>query len=361
MANQKIPRQGILKRYIFAPNVLEVRSTSSNIYDFKFGIPWVCERRIPSNLPSSRVILEWREVKDVPNYMEKIGLSLESSDREIPYIFRETPLPFGRKAQLFLRWGGDGFNAQLVTNKDYFRWSLLRLTSSSHHPLPGTILSDAAYIALLESDYLPMHCACVDFNKMGVLLIAPSDTGKTSTSQILVRSYGFRFVAEDIAVTNGKEIVGCAYTGTGVPGKKPALDFFEKIRQIFFYPIFKQGFYYRESLAADLDPSLITPKTNANYIIFLKRGKNKITKIGKEEAATLLLKSIRLEFRYLTDIFLLQLWHQYNVPDIQKMMEKENKIIGSLVNQLKGILAVSAESPEDFASQINNFIREEKK
>jgi len=349
-----------LKRYVFAPGILEIYTNSPKLYDFKFGIPWLCERQLSFFSAPCQVSLEWREIKDVRVYLK------DYRNKKIPYIFQERPLAFGKRVQVLLRWGtSHSPTVQLLTNKEYFKWAsrrlALRFTSGSYCPLPGTILSNVACAALLEAGYAPVHCACAELNGIGVLLIAPSDTGKTSTIQKLVQFYGFRFVAEDIAITNGQEIVGCPCTGTGIPSQKSSSGFLRRLRLMLSYFSPKGPLRFRESLTSILAPSSILSKTTVDYIIFLKQGKDRIVNVDKQDITHLLFKLNRLEFQYLTDPFLLQLWYQYDVPNMEQVFEQERRLLTALVHQAKETISISAENANGFASQINSLIKDAKK
>jgi hypothetical protein len=72
-----------------------------------------------------------------------------------------------------------------------------------HVDLLTTVLS----IKFLQKGYSLVHSACVAKDGLGVLLIAPPDTGKTVTSLMLCKNHSFEFLNDDISIVGPKGIL----------------------------------------------------------------------------------------------------------------------------------------------------------
>lgn len=79
---------------------------------------------------------------------------------------------------------------------------------------PGMNLTNVVFTKLLELGYLTIHSCCVASKDAGGLLIlAPSETGKTMTVFSLLGE-GFTFLSEDLIITDGKYAYSCPFTST---------------------------------------------------------------------------------------------------------------------------------------------------
>src|SRR5690606_6387656 len=115
----------------------------------------------------------------------------------------------GHEAIIGLERSSEG-TYRLISNQWYNLWSLIRFTKQ--YPAPR-ILTNVAVVALIEKGFAPLHCAAVVRGNDGIALFAPPNTGKTYTTLRLIES-GWKFVSEDVAITDGSQVFGCPYTGT---------------------------------------------------------------------------------------------------------------------------------------------------
>jgi hypothetical protein len=322
-----------MERYVFIPGVLEVRSNCSPLYSFVYGIApaWGGS----DSFPESRVVVEWRVTQDATG---------EGADPNevVQYLGRK--IPGGPKAYMELQW--DFRHPRLLTNQAYLLWSSVRGTSG--HELPGKILSDVATSALIGNGFAPMHCSAVEKNGSGIILIAPSNTGKTTTSWNLVSQHGFSFIAEDIAATDGRLVYGAPFTGTGLPAPFPVqrIPLLDRMRRAVF-PI-----WLKQSLAGEMKREQISTQARVDYVVFLERGPRGVSDMDPGTAGDLLLRNNRLEFRYLGSPHLVRSWYNGKGPDLDVTAAAEKRLLGSMVENCKRVVKISAAEPREFAEGI---------
>ena len=326
-----------VRRYVFVPEILELRTNFEPIYSFVYGIApgWPD----PDSRPESRVTLHWEVTDDLA--------PPAPGDEVVQYVGRR--IPGGREARMLMEW--DDTQPRLTTNLAYVFWSSLRGTAS--HQLPGTTLSDMGTVALLSNGFAPIHCSAVAADDAGIVLFAPLNTGKTTTAWELVSRHGLSFIAEDIAVTDGQRIRGAPYTGTGLPKPFPEMKptVRERARRALF-PV-----WLKKSLAGQLSPDQIRASAPLRTIVFLERGDPRIRDVGREEAADLLLRNNRLEFRYGTSRHLLHAWYNAGSPDLGTVGEAEKTLLERTVANAEQIVLISAREPENFAQKVLDVTR----
>jgi len=184
------------------------------------------------------------------------------------YYYHDFPIgPFKQRAELFLDLS-EKAHPHFAVNRTYTFWANLR---STYYDLPGKILSDLVVATLNELGYIPIHCAAVANKESSILVWAPSDTGKTTTVYKLVSENGFKFMSEDITITDGVRAFACPYTTSGLPKglkskKRTLLDIIAE--KMFPYTC-------KKPMITDYFPKdSIKPTANISHVIILARGKS---------------------------------------------------------------------------------------
>jgi hypothetical protein len=323
--------QSNFNRNIFIPGILEVRTNKKNLVGFKYGSnPYLCNN---INSSQSKIIIYY--------FLNNRIKAIENSNKQLKIIKK---LPFGISAEAIIDIT-EVKRSKLLANRNYEIWSNLRGTCAFERP--EDILSELATAEILSANLTPLHCACIDSNGKGILIIAPSNTGKTFTTFKLVQEHGFNFVAEDIAVSDGKNIYGCHFTATDVPFhiNKRRLSLRNKLKQVFFPNIEKKR------LVDYISKDRLINRTSISRIVFLKKGKNNISNISKEIAKKWITRSNMMEFNYRSNRSLLALWDRYGYPDIIELDRVERKLLGDLINNSDDIICISSLSIDGFAEQ----------
>lgn len=299
-------------------------------------------------MPAQTYMLAYLMVRDVKELYPEFGRLDESVNMSFAHM--RWKLPLRSETKLVPDWKGRD-HPTLITNKTYDWWSRTRDTMS--HPTPGKVLNQMISAQLVLYGYAGVHCAAVEKDGKAVVLIAGSDTGKTTTSWNLTQKHGFRFICEDIGVTDGREIFRCPYTSTGLPRgvqgpRGPGIS--QRIVRKFINSGFKA------SVMSLLDSSQVCKQAPVSTMVFLRRGEGGVVELGTEDALALLYRLNRLEFRYLADKVLLNSWNNCGEPDLDLVGQREKDILNSLVEGVENSFLIMASDPDDFAEQVNHLI-----
>jgi len=324
-----------LYRHISAYDVLEVRTNKKKLVNFKYGSKLVddkcgCEAE-------SKIML----------YCIRGDVNAAGNKGGQIFLTRNLPLIPNPRALIDI---SDVKKLTLFVNKSYEFWSNLRGTSSFE--TPEDILSNLATVQLLSNRLAPVHCACVDYNGTGILIIAPSNTGKTFTTFKLVKEFDFNFVAEDIAISDGKNIFGCPFTATGVPfhPKNNSLRN-NRLKEIFFPSQIE-----KRKLVDCFHESKIVTTTCISHVIFLKAGSSSIHSLPKATAKNWMIRNNMLEFKYITNRDLLALWNQFDYPDLMQLYQTERTLLTKIIDNANEVLYITSPQVEGFAEQIKLLV-----
>ncbi len=76
------------------------------------------------------------------------------------------------------------------------------------------LLADLANIMLLKNGFLTLYASAVYYEpkEKCIAIFAPPNTGKTCTASKLCENEGYKFVGEDIAISDGKKVYSCPWT-----------------------------------------------------------------------------------------------------------------------------------------------------
>lgn len=197
--------------YIVCDGILGLDSNSDEILGWGFGIPPRPGTR--EELERCRLVVRFRLRDDggVPNDLERLQKyhywRAEPGAEAINY--RRT---FVGRWELCLRAESLAEGRPLMTaNPAYNKY--IRFRFNNLHS-PGYLLLDVACVRLLMLDLAPIHCSAYAIGDAVILVVAPPDTGKTLTTMQAVMDDGADFMAEDMAITDGRELFACPWTST---------------------------------------------------------------------------------------------------------------------------------------------------
>lgn len=270
-------------------------------------------------------------------------------------IYFERPLGFGLTAKLHCK--NLMTDPQISVNRTYYK--LIRFKIDNTFP-PGVHLADILSLLLLKNNYIPLHCAAISSNNEGVVLAAPPDTGKSTTSMLAVKR-GYGFLSEDIAVADDKYIYSNPHTTTfyHTPGfntnrslrhkltrfidtNMPALSYFVTPQAARIYEIMKD-------IKIDL-------KVPIRYIFILDKGKDALKELDPKEAFRRILTINRNEFSYHKNTLLFAYSYFNRSLDINASMQKEEQLIENMTSKVKSYLVQSADSA-NFINMIDKIVQ----
>ena len=283
---------------------------------------------------SCKVEMTLNVVKDIvrPSHLDQRFHFCYGSDG-CDEIYYERPLGLGITAKLYLN--NLPGNTELVVNESYYKF--VRAKVDNLYPA-GAHLADVLTFKLLDSGYIPLHCACISNKQGGIILAAPPDTGKTTTAISATRN-GFGFLAEDIVIADETHVYANPNTGTffHLEGLKRSMSLRDLIFKFIYFRIPFLSYLVSTpdlSITKVLKDIKIDEMSQIDKILILDKGNNVIEKVGHEEALKRLLIINRNEFSYHKNSLLFAYFY-FNTKslDLYEYMRKEEDVIRNLVQR----------------------------
>lgn len=194
--------------HVASPNVLAVRTNQPDL-KWSFGVNIPATTR--DQFEACPVRIEYNIDDSVPAPAPEFGKyhyfgGLNGAD-ELRY---DRTFLGKRRLRFSLRNLADGVPS-LTVNSDYARFITHRFMNLHS---PGYILTDIIGLQLLRNGFAPVHCAAFRYKGATVLILAAPNTGKTLTSMMACIENGAEFLAEDLAITDGKDLYSVPWTST---------------------------------------------------------------------------------------------------------------------------------------------------
>jgi len=334
-----------MPRYNVIPDILTLSTEIKKIRNFSFGES--LREETGQSLINLNFIVN-NSIKKEPNLNQRYHFFWGKHD--CPSIYYERRIIGGIFAKMLFE---DSREFPTITiNKSYLRW--IRVRTNNIFP-PGIHLTDIITVKLMEGGFIPLHCAAVSFDNKGILIFAPPNTGKTLTSMLLIQN-GFKFMSEDITVSDGNKIYGCPFTST-----------------FRYYEEFNSKFARWLSLTATKVPFLapfIEPKARVigdyvdrekikaeapiSSIVILERGDPKVENLNENETFRRILNINRYEFNYYRNP-MLRVYSYFNKKlNLNSFMLKEEEIMKKIIRN-KGLYLIRENNPDNYAKYFKNL------
>ncbi|MHA1595159.1 MAG: hypothetical protein ACTSXX_10515 [Candidatus Baldrarchaeia archaeon] len=254
-------------------------------------------------------------------------------------------------------------NPIMIVNPPYRNFQRVRIENLFP---PGLIASDIVCITLLERDYVPFHAASVVAHQSGVVILAPSNTGKTLTTIGGILNYNWNLISEDITVLDSSgTLYSVPLTFTYIEHLSNFFKETQKARILIMRGLLKTKIlsYFRPSLTKESFEELLCrylklrTRHEADFVFILSRGSYKIEEISLDKAFEKILILNRNEFTYLNDPILLAYNFFYDYPEFKTIQEKEEKIINNLLNKVDNVYKISCNNPYRYPKIINDVVK----
>jgi len=201
----------------------------------------------------------------------------------------------------------------------------------------GFILTDLAALLLLRQGYAPIHCSVFQHGTATVVVAAPPNTGKTLTTMMACLNHEALFMAEDFAITNGKEIFSVPWTSTFRYYKNVDKSWRSRLGgllQDVFPPIELMPLRKQQPISEYIPLERMLSKSTATHLVILERGPEALVEASSQEAMRKVRNLNRYEFNYARAPVVIA--HEFFNPelDIAHACETENTLLRSLVENV---------------------------
>lgn len=224
----------------------------------------------------------------------------------------------------------DNNHINVVVNKNYFKY--IKFKFMNLHSL-GYILTDLVSGLLLSNGYATLHCSSVQVEDRTMVIFGPPSTGKTITAIKLCENANAKFIAEDIAITDGIDIYSVPWTSTfrfydhdkETKGEKMMASLRKKV-PIFQLVVSKD----RKSIDSYLGEDVIIDQAKVTDIVVLGKGEREVV-FDSSDIYEDIINLNRYEFNYDKSPTMLVMNYFNKGISLDYMYAKEREIVKRLV------------------------------
>lgn len=247
---------------------------------------------------------------------------------------------------------------KITFNPNYYKFITHRIMNLHS---AGYILTDLATLLLLNKGYAPIHCSAFKKGDSAVAVFAPPSTGKTLSSMMACMDHGAQFIAEDLAITDGKKIYSVPWTSTfrfySNMDQSIASKLMNKATKI-LPPLEYVSFSKAKPITDYIDTSRMLNSELITHIAILERGTDQLSVQSEEEAIRKMLNLNRNAFHYLKSPFLSA--YEFFNPEmnVDQSALKEKDILTKLVQNSKMTFSLKTADPTDYARILVDQVEE---
>jgi hypothetical protein len=255
------------------------------------------------------------------------------------------------KRNLEMRMSGlNSDEPMLHVNKTYFRYFAYRFMNLHS---PGYILTDMVALLLLRHGFTPLHCSAFRYGDATVLVLAAPNQGKTLTSMMACMEHGSSFLAEDLAITDGKTLYSVPWTSTfryydriDTSRRSQALTRLTKIVP----PLELLPFGQTDAVDTFIDSRRMLADSPITHVAILERGHECITDETGDEAYRKAVNLNRYEFNYVKAPALVA--YEFFNPDIDLdgAAAEERRLLRQTIDHAQQRLVVRSQDATRYAS-----------
>jgi hypothetical protein len=241
---------------------------------------------------------------------------------------------------------------EIRANRNYQRFVTGRFMNLHS---PAYILTDIAVLLLLRLGYATLHCSAFRMGNATVVVFAAPNTGKTLSSMMACLQHGAEFLAEDLAITDGRKIYAVPWTST--------FRYYSQLKQPFsarvagwgrklFPPLELIATGGQKRISAYLDSGRICPEAEITHIVLLGRGKLEVCREERCEVLRKIINLNRFEFNYIRSP-LITAYEFYNPAlDVLGNFQRERQLLERLVESSRDCITVRVNEPTEYISRI---------
>ncbi|MBT2581542.1 hypothetical protein [Planococcus sp. ISL-109] len=242
-----------------------------------------------------------------------------------------------------MRIRAEGFltdEPKITVNRAYYKLVTHRIMNL--HSI-GYIMTDLATLLLLKKGYAPIHCSAFKKEGSTLAVFAPPDTGKTLSSMTACIDHGAEFIAEDLAITDGRMIHSVPWTSSfryysNFNNKKSSKLSYGLSRLVPMMEHFNPK--SSKQITEYVDKQFLLSKNAVTHIAVLERGEEHVAKINDVESLQKIMNLNRYIFNYLRSP-LLTAYEFFNPElEIDQALANEREILTKLIRNSEKVFSV---------------------
>ncbi|MBN1877738.1 MAG: hypothetical protein JXA33_26185 [Anaerolineae bacterium] len=340
--------------YVPSPNLLALKANVPQVkWSYGVDIPPASVAEYESCLLHMELMVHPRVNTPEPTAMGKYHYYFAHPNEDC--IFYERDFFLGRKLKLQVSGLLNG-TPKVIANRDYFRFIQHRFMNL--HSI-GYILTDIVGWFLLRHDYTPIHCSAFVYRGETVVVFAPPNTGKTLSTMMMCLEHDAHFIAEDIAITDGKSIYAVPWTTTfryysqveeGLWSR--AVNKMTRVLPVLeLFPL--AGL---KNITKYVSESHIVNRSTVDRVVILERAEPGVQSLQVADAVRRISNLNRYEFNYRKSPTMVA--YEYFNPDVDlaSACEAEQRILLSLVENAHCSHLVTAINPSDYSGLIRHLL-----
>lgn len=245
-----------------------------------------------------------------------------------------------------------GESPAITVNRTYHRFVSHRFMNLHSD---GYILTDVAALLLLRRGLAPLHCSAFRSRGSTVVVFAPPNCGKTLTTMTSCLKHGADFIAEDLAISDGRTVFAVPFTSTF----RFYPQLIERRRSRIYHRIADvipplELIPRKRELRVDrfIEEARIAHSSPVTHVVVLQRGAvSGVTEVSADDLYRRLVNLNRYEFKY--DKAPLVLAHEFLNPDldVDHACSVERDVLRRLASTTTA-LVVTASDPNEYAALI---------
>lgn len=268
-------------------------------------------------------------------------------------IFYDRNFIFNRKFQFKIS-GIDSNHIRAIVNANYFKYVKHRFMNI--HSI-GYILTDIINLRLLHNKFAPLHCSSFAYGGNGYVIFAPPNTGKTLTAMTICMEDNdrYRFIAEDLAITDGENVYSVPWTST--------FRYYDSVDSSFFsrflnkltekIPVLEL-FSFGKTESVTKYTENITHQSKIKGIYILDRGTDFIKSISNDDAFDRINTLDRYEFNYMRAPAIIAYEYFNRATDIEKAYNEERNLLKKMIANAEFVKVVSCDDALKYPDFIKN-------
>jgi hypothetical protein len=338
--------------FVASPGMIGVR-TNAKDFKWSYGVRMPQATRADYDACTLKLHVEVSRDVAIPERTQKYHYWLGNPGEDALYYDRA----FAFRSRLRLAATGllSG-EPTIKVNRTYYRYVSHRFMNL--HSV-GYLLTDVASMLLLHKGIAPLHCSAFRHAGATVVIAAPPNTGKTLTSMMACIEHGAEYMAEDLALTVGRDVISVPWTSTFRYYKKIEQGWGARLRNqvtralpvVELLPLGKP-----KPVTEFVPTDRMASRSRISHVVLIEPGATRLRKAGIDEACRKLCNLNLYEFNFRKAPFLVA--YEYFNPQlsIEMACRTEELLMRRMVQSCDQVWVASSPDPTQYAAMITQAI-----